>query len=64
MHLYVHWFQMLGESELEISLAKPPSESRQKEKRKREMMQRMCMAGPGGYALVYTVLALLACSSI
>jgi len=39
---------MLGESELEISLAKPPSESRQKEKRKREMMQRMCMTGAGG----------------
>lgn len=46
-HLYkCHTFkyvQVIGESEVQISLAKPPSEGRQKEKRKREMMHRMFM---------------------
>lgn len=42
--------QKLGESEMEISLAKPPSENKQKEKRKREQQQRMMGGrGYGGY---------------
>lgn len=35
----------MGESEMEISLAKPPSENRQKEKRKRMEQVRMMMGG-------------------
>ena len=41
--------QALGETEMQISLAKPPSENRQKEKRKREQQQRMMMMGGRGY---------------
>lgn len=42
--------QKIGDSEIEISLAKPPSENRQKEKRKREDQKRMMvMMGRGGY---------------
>jgi len=42
--------QKLGETEMEISLAKPPSENKQKEKRKREQQQRMMVGrGYGGY---------------
>ena len=40
-------FQNIGDSTLEVSLAKPPSESKQKEKMKREDQKRMMMMMQG-----------------
>lgn len=41
--------EKLGESEMQISLAKPPSENRTEKKRKREQQQKMMMMGRGMY---------------
>ena len=47
------FLQMLGKLEIEVSLAKPPTENKKKEQRK-NMQNRMMMGGPNfGYGFVH-----------